>query len=101
MRSRVAFFARHRSMLAFEQVPGQLMVEFFLGFFPMNQGKVGAIMLEVTTDTISAVGVLHSQLGMVAMILCEEPGDLFVAVQALEGRCLGAELVATSALGSA
>ncbi len=99
MRGSVAFFACDRGVLTLEWVAGQFVIEVFFRFFPMDQRKIGAVVLEVTADTFAAVGVLHSQPCMVAVIIGEYFCNFFVTVEAFESRRFCAELMATGALG--
>ena len=64
----------------------------------MKQGEVRAIVLEVATNAVLAVGIAHLKAGMVPVIPRKVLRDFFVAIEALEGWRVGSELVATRAL---
>ena len=97
----MAFLASDGRMFAFQRIASQFVIEVFFWLFPVDQIKVGTVMLELTTNTISAVGVLHSQLCVIAVVVSKDLCNFFVAVEALERRRFGAELVAARTLRGA
>jgi hypothetical protein len=95
----VAFLAGHVGMLAFQLVARLQVIELILRRLPVDQPEVFSVVLQVAADAIPAVRILHSQPGVVAMIRRKTLRNLFVAIEALEGRRAGPELMATRALG--
>jgi hypothetical protein len=65
----------------------------------VDQAEVFSVVLQMAADAISAVRILHSQPGVVAVIRSKTLRNLFVAIEALEGRRAGPELMAARALG--
>ena len=55
-------------------------------------------MLEMAAHTVASVGILHSELRMVTVVIGEDFGNLLVTVEALKCRRFSAELVATRTL---
>ena len=94
----MAFFAGHGGVFAFESVARQFVVEVFLRFFPVNQGKAFAVVLEVTTNTIFATRILHPEPRVIAAILREEFCNFLVAIKTTECRSFGAKFVAACTL---
>ncbi len=66
----------------------------------MNEIEVFPVVLKVTAYAVFAVGILHLQTGVVAVLASQGPGDFFVAFKALEGRRAGSKRVAATALRS-
>jgi len=67
----------------------------------MHQVEIIAIVFQVAAHAILAIGILHSQLRVVAPIRRQAIGNFLVAFQAFECRRAGPELVAVVALGRA
>ena len=67
----------------------------------MDERKVLAIVLEVATNAIFAVGIAHLNLKVIAVLCGEPPRDFLVAIQAFESGSAGAKLMAACALGGA
>jgi len=98
----VALIASNVSMLAFQLVASQQVIELLLRRLPVDQAEVFSVVLQMAADAIPAVRMLHSQPGVVAMIGSKTLPYLFVTIEALEGWRAGPELMATRALsGSA
>ncbi len=95
----VALLAGNVGMLAFQLVACLQVIELILRRLPVDQVEVFSVVLQVAADTIPAVRILHSQPGVVAVISSKTLRNLFVAIEALEGRRAGPELMATRALG--
>jgi hypothetical protein len=94
----VAFFACNAGVLALQFVARQPVIELFLRWLPVNQAEVFTVMIQVAAHTISAVGVGHLQLKVIAVLGRQPLGNFLVAIQALESGRTGPELVATRAL---
>jgi len=89
-------------VLVHQRIARELMIELFLRRFPVDQRKVFAIVFEMATDAIPAVGILHLNLRMVTVFRCQPLSHFLMALQALEGWRASSELVAARALrGSA
>jgi len=97
---RVTLFACNAGVLPFQVVAGQPVIELFLRGFPMDESKVLAVVLQVATDAIFAVGIAHLDLKVIAMLGVEASGNFLVAIETLESGSAGAELMATGALRS-
>ena len=68
----------------------------------MDKAEIYAVVIEVAADTIFAIGILHLDLGVISVLRGQSLSHFFMAIQAFESRCAGAELVAAGALyGSA
>lgn len=67
----------------------------------MNQRKILAIVLEMAAHAIPAVGILHSEECVIALMRGQAVGNFLVAFQAFERRRAGSKLVAGVALGRA
>lgn len=66
----------------------------------MNEVEALAIMFQVAADAIPAVGVLHPELGVEALIHRKALGNFLMAFEAFESWRAGSELVAGVALRS-
>jgi hypothetical protein len=64
----------------------------------MNEGKILAIMLEVAPDAIAAVGILHTEKGVVALVRGQPIRNFLMAFEAFERWRAGSKLVAAVAL---
>jgi len=100
VRGHVAFFAGDRGVLIDERIAGLPVVELFERRLPMNEVEVLAIMFQVAANAIPAVGVLHPELGVKALIHRKPLGNFLMAFEAFESRRAGSELVAGVALRS-
>lgn len=98
VRGRMALLARDGGVLTLQRVTGQFVVEVLLRLFPMNQRKIGAVVFQMAAYTVSAVRILHAQLGVIPPILREKFGDFLVAVQAVKSRRFCSKLMAAGAL---
>ena len=101
MRGGVAFLARYRRMFFDEWISSLSMVKLLEGRFPTNKRKILAIVFEVATDAVPAVGVFHSQARVVALMRGQTIRNFLVAFEAFECRRAGSELMAGVALGRA
>ncbi|HUC54921.1 MAG TPA: hypothetical protein VMR90_12795 [Candidatus Cybelea sp.] len=98
----VTLLAGYASMLTFEHVPGELMVELFLRRLPVNQAEVFPVVIQMAPYAVFAIRICHPQPCMVAMIQGQPLRHLFVTIKTFERGCAGSKLVATRALrGSA
>ena len=61
VRRGVALLTGYGRVLAFEGVTGEAMVEVLLRRLPVNQAEIFAVVLQVATHTIFAIGILHLQ----------------------------------------
>jgi hypothetical protein len=95
----VALLAENAGMLAFQLVARLQVIELLLRWLPVNQGEVFTVVLQMAVDAIPAVRVLHSQPSVVTVIRSKTLRNLFVAIEAFEGRRADPELMATRALG--
>jgi len=100
VRGHVTFLTGNAYVLPFQVVPGQPVIKLFLGWLPVNQRKLLAVVIEVAADAVLAIRIWHLQAGMITVIGGDALSDFLVAVEALEGRHAGAELMATGALRS-
>ena len=95
---RMTLLAGGVRVLPFEDIAGLLVVKLFLGRLPVNEMEVLAVVLQMAANAVLAVGILHSEPRVVAVLGVEPPGNFLVAVETLKGRRAGSELVATRAL---
>lgn len=98
MRGGVAFFACDAGMLVHQRIAGLTMIELLEGWLPMNEGKIRAIVFQVTPHAVLAIGIAHSQLRVEAFMCRQTLRNLLMTIQTLESRRAGAKLVATRAL---
>lgn len=77
------------------------MVKLLEGRLPMDKRKIFAIVFQVAAHAVPAVGVLHSEKRVVALMNGQSIGNFLVAFEAFEGRRTGSELMACVALGRA
>lgn len=66
----------------------------------MDEVEVLTVVLEMAADTLFAIRVPHLDLGVISVLSSQTLRDLFVTIEALEGRRTSAELMATRALRS-
>jgi hypothetical protein len=85
-------------VFSLEGIAGEPVIELFLGWLPVNQLKVFAVVLEMATDAVLAIGVGHLETGVITVAGGDALSDFLVAVEALEGRRACAKLMATCAL---
>jgi len=98
MRRRMALLAGDGRMLFHQRISSLAMIECLERRLPMNEGKILAIVLQVAAHAVPAVGILHRQKRVVALMRAETVRNFLVAIQALECRRAGPELVAGVAL---
>lgn len=98
MRRGVTLFASHTGVLAFQLVPRQPVIEFFLGRFPVDQVKLLAVVFQVAAHAIFAIRIVHLHVGVVTVLVGKSLGDFLVAIQTFVCGGAGSELVATVAL---
>ena len=65
----------------------------------MNERKIRAIVFEVAPHAVLAIGILHPEKRVVALMRGQTVRNFLVAFEALECRRAGSELVARVALG--
>ena len=95
----MTFLASNARVLSLQLVARQPVIKLFLRSLPMDQVEVLAVVFQVATDAVFTIGIPHLKLGVIA-VLCFQPFRyFFMAIQALESRRAGAELVAGYALG--
>lgn len=97
----MALLASDGRMLFHERVSGLAMIELLERRLPVNEGKIFAIVLEVAPDAIPAVGILHSQKGVIALMRSQTVRNFLVAFEALKSGRAGSKLMAGVALGRA
>ena len=100
LRRRVTFLARQPRVLSFQVVSRQPVVKLFLRWLPMQKTEIFAVVLEVATHTILAIGVRHLNLGVIAVFCRKTLCHFLVTIETFIGRCAGAKLVAARALRS-
>src|SRR3981189_1450121 len=66
----------------------------------MDKREIRAIVVAVAPPALGAIGILHPNLRVESLIVCQSLGDFFVALQAFECRRARPELVAGRALRS-
>jgi len=66
----------------------------------MDQREIRAIVVHVAPHALGAIGILHPNLRVESLIVCQSLRDFFVALQAFECRRARPELVAGRALRS-
>ena len=98
MGGRVALFAGQACVLVHEGIAGLFVIELLLRRFPMDEWKILAVMFEMASHAILAIGILHPEFRVVPVIGGEIPGNFLMAFQTFECRCLGPKLVAGRAL---
>jgi len=67
----------------------------------VNEGKILAIVFEVAAHAVPAVGILHSEKRVVALMRSQTVRNFLVAFEAFECRRAGSKLVTGVALGRA
>jgi len=77
------------------------MVEILLRRFPVKEVEIFAVVLEVTAYTIFAIGILHLQTEVVAVLVGERVGNFFVAIETFERGSACTKNVAGVALSGA
>ena len=65
----------------------------------MDERKILAIVFEVAPHAVPAIGILHPEKGVVALMRGQTVGNFLMAFEAFECRRAGSELVARVALG--
>jgi len=98
---RVAFLARHAPVLFREWIACLAMIELLERWFPMNQRKILTIVFEVAAHAVPAIGILHLQKRVVALMGGQTVRNFLMAFEAFERRRACTELVAGVALGRA
>jgi len=101
VRRRVAFFTFDAGMFAFQGITGQAMIELFLGWLPVNQREILAVVVQMAANALFAVGILHLEPRMVSAVFRKQTRDFFMTFQTFERRCAGTELMAAGALARA
>jgi hypothetical protein len=94
----VAFFASDARMFAFQVVACQPMVKLLLRSVPVDQIEILAVVLQMAANAVLPVCIAHLNLEVIPVFAAEPSRDFLVAIQALEGWRIGAELVAARAL---
>jgi len=94
----MALLAGQRFVLFDKRIAGLAMIELLERRLPMNEREILAVMFEVAADAIPAIGILHSEKGVVALARGQPIRNFLVAFQAFERRRAGSELVAGIAL---
>jgi hypothetical protein len=98
MRRRMALLARHGRVLFYQWISGLAMIELLERRLPMNERKILAIVLEVAPHTVPAIGILHPEKRVIALMRGQTVGYFLMAFQALERWRAGSELVTRVAL---
>lgn len=94
----VTLLTGNAGVLSFQVVARQPVVKLFLRRLPVDQVEIRAIVLQMAANAVLPVWVAHLDLEVISVLAAETSGDFFVAIQALEGRRGGAELVAARTL---
>ena len=85
-------------MLIHEGIAGLLVIELLLRRFPMDEWKIFAVMFEMASHAILAIGILHPEFRVVSVIAGKVPRNFLMAFQTFECGCFGPKLVAGRAL---
>lgn len=102
LRRGVAFFAGQACVFSLQVVSRLAMVELLLRRLPVNQAEVLPIVIQVAAYAVLALGICHTQSGMVTVIQGEPLRYFLVTIEAFKGGSAGAKLMAAGALrGSA
>ena len=99
VRRRMALLASYGRVLFHEWISGLAMIELLKRRLPMDERKILAIVLEVAPHAVPAIGILHPEKRVVALMRGQTVGNFLMAFQALERRRAGSELVTRVALG--
>ena len=95
----MTFLASNARMLSLQLVARQPVIKLFLRRLPMDQVEVLTVVFKMATDAVFTIGIPHLKLGVIAVFCFQPFRYFFMAIQALESRRAGAELVAARALG--
>jgi hypothetical protein len=95
----MALLASESSMFPFQWVACLVVIERFLGGFPMDDLEVCAVVFGMAADALVVVRLLH-QTGVIAAAVLESLGNFSVAFQALEALISAAETMAGGTLCS-
>jgi len=98
MRRRVAFLARHGRVLFYQRISRLAVVELLERRFPVNKGKILAVVLEVAAHAVPAVGIFHSKKSVITLVRGETVRNFLMAFETFERRSAGSELMAGVAL---
>ena len=93
----MALLASESRVFPFQWVACLVVIEHFLGRFPMDDLEVCSVVFGMAADTLVVVSLLH-QTGVIAPAVLKSLGNLSVALQALEVAVSPAKPVAGSAL---
>jgi hypothetical protein len=77
---RVTFLARKPGVLSLEFVAGLTVIKLLLGWLPMDEFEIFAVVLEVAVHALFAIWILELQLPVISVFCGEALSDLFVAV---------------------
>ncbi len=95
---RVALGACDIRVFAFQGVAGQLVIDLFLRWLPVNQRKIKPVMFKVAAHAIFAAGIFHPEPRVISTVRGKMLRNLLMALETLERRRGGSELVAARAL---
>jgi hypothetical protein len=90
----VAFIASQIGMFALEVETGETVVEILRRGIPVNQPEIFPVMFEMAANTVSAVGIAHLKLRVIAELGSECVGNLLVTIETFESGSAGTKLVA-------
>src|SRR3984957_8977020 len=97
----MALLAGDARMLVHEWISCLSMIELLERRLPMDQRKILTIVFEVAAYAITAVGILHPEKRVVALMRRQAVRNFLVTFEAFERGRAGTELVASVALGRA
>lgn len=87
-------------VLPFQVVTRQPVVKLFLRRLPMQEIEIFAVVLEMATHAILAIGVRHLNLGVIAVLRRQPLCHFLMAIEAFESGRAGSELMAARTLCS-
>src|ERR1700692_4193691 len=97
----MALLAGDGRVLVHQRISCLSMIELFERRLPVDKRKILAIVFEVAAYAITAVGILHPEKRVVALMHRQAVGNFLVTFEAFERGRAGSKLVAGVALGRA
>lgn len=80
VRRGVAFLAKNTGVFSLQLITSELMIEFFLRGFPMDEIEILAVVLQVAVYAIPSAGIGHLHPAVVTVMVGKVFGNFFVAV---------------------
>ena len=94
----MTFLAGQPRVLPFQVVTRQAVVKLLLRPLPMQKIKVFAVMLEMATNAILAIGISHLNLSVIAMLRRQPLCHFLMTIETPESGRAGSELMAARTL---